>query len=1499
MAGTKIDRRGIRRAHLVSVLESLESRVLLAETFTVINTDDAGAGSLRQAILDANGAAGADAIEFDIPGGGVHTISPASELPAITEELTINGYTQTGASANTLANGSDAVLLIELDGTNAGVGSRGLIIDSSDVTVRGLVINRFAFGIQASAGTANHVIAGNFFGTNAAGTASAGGFQGVGIHLNSAGDSTVGGTSPADRNLFAGYGSGLQIQDSAGNTVQGNYFGTNAAGTAAISSSSIRVTSFTDGSSDNLIGGTAAGAGNLIAGNSSGIVITGGGQDNTIQGNFIGTDATGLAALGGAGIFASDTRNLLIGGTAAGAANVISGNQSTGVSLTATTANVRGNLIGVGADGTTAVANTASGIHIAAGTGAVTIGGTGAGQPNVIANNANFGISLASGSGGGHTILSNSIYNNGVLGIDLLADGSTANDEDDPDTGPNNLQNFPVLSPIRIGQEIGPANTTIGGTLNSTPNTDFTVQLFASDNFNFAGIGQGRTLLATLSVSTDGNGDATFSTDLPNATVPKGTLITATATNDATGDTSEFSRIVAVGAFVVTNTATSGAGSIDNAIKGANIVPGTDNVHFDIPGSGVHTIEIQGLYQITDPVVIDGYTQPGASPNTLANGNDAVLLIELSGQHNYFANITGGGTTVRGLVMNSWSGIAAFIVTGPAGGNIFEGNFIGTQPDGETLEFTNSAGIQVEGSPNNRFGGPSPAQRNLFAGNGTGIQFFSGNPDRSLEGNVIQGNYFGTNADGTAAIQEDSPNAGGITIQVSNEVPTDILIGGSEAGAGNLFSGLWYGLTVSGFGSEPTVRIQGNKIGTDPTGTQDIGNEIFGIGVGGLDNTTSNVTIGGPNPGEGNIIAFNGADAEFGAGIVLGQNGPSFAVGTVIQGNSIFGNKSTTGAGLGIDIGGDGPTANDAGDTDAGPNNKQNYPVITSATESGPNVDIGATLDSTPNTTFHVEFFSTSANGQTFLGSADVTTDGAGNATINESFPGSIPTGGGVVATATDPNGNTSEFTPLELDPVGDQPDLTADPADAPLSVQQGGTASLPVTVSNGGLAVANGPFEVRVFASLDGTLDTNTDTLLGTTIVNQDVPSGGDRNADTTLNVPAILPVGDYTLFVFVDAANAVAEVNEINNTTPGPTLSVTAGPGPGGIQFGRQSPSGKTQVTLTDADQTRVTFRLIGPGVGTVTGGNGAQAFDLALTGTDATSKLVILTQGGDGQVVLSSVTADGQASLKSFVGKTTDLAGNFNLPGVLASLVLDDVLTPGDAPDHLLTIGGAGATEKSKLKIKLDDAGDIDVTSGVLIANLTVDEWAQDVTNNDPDLITAPAIKVIKARGDKKNFNRGDFEAGLNLTDPAQKLKKLTVKGLLANLVIRTAGDVGAIVAGAVRDATVFVGVDPNAPEGTLPGSAQIGTRTLKAFTVKGKPEDFGELGGSLVSDLNLAAANLGSVKLKLVDTASGDGTFGIATQKIKSYRRDNIRLANPPLGANPDLDAQGNFVLRLLA
>ncbi len=283
-------------------------------TFTVTTTADNGSnssptpGSLREAIVNGN-AVGGGTINFNIPGSGVQTITPPASLPDITAPVTIDGYTQPGASPNTLGNGDNAVLLIELNGN----GGSGLSITTANCTVRGLVINGFnrnGIALFESAATNNH-IEGNFIGTNATGTAAVG--NGTGIYFQRANGNQIGGTAPAERNVISGnINYGILIENGGGatgvgNVIQGNYVGTNAAGASAIPNVAGGGIVINSGQ-NNIIGGTTPGARNLVSGNTSpgipGIRILSGfpaASGNVIQGNLVGTDISGIVALGNGG----------------------------------------------------------------------------------------------------------------------------------------------------------------------------------------------------------------------------------------------------------------------------------------------------------------------------------------------------------------------------------------------------------------------------------------------------------------------------------------------------------------------------------------------------------------------------------------------------------------------------------------------------------------------------------------------------------------------------------------------------------------------------------------------------------------------------------------------------------------------------------------------------------------------------------------------------------------------------------------------------------------------------------------------------------------------------------------------------------------------------------------------------------------------------------------------------------------------------------------------
>lgn len=513
--------------------------VAQAATFHVTTTADNGdnnnptPGSLRKAIMDANAHPGVHTIDFNIPGAGVHTISPPQPLPSITGQVVIDGYTQPGASVNTLANGDNAVLLIELDGSNAGTGASGLNLAGIGNTIRGLAINRFSSnGIIATAGAGGNVITGNFIGTDPSGTANAG--NSFGISIANSSNNTIGGTTPAARNLISGnifYGIDI-LGVLSGTIVWGNLIGTDVTGKVALGNNE-GIYSNTPSDKSVTIGGITAASRNVISGNKGdGILLTGTGSGVIVQGNYIGTDVSGNVALGNkdAGIRAI-APGTLIGGAAAGARNIISGNGFPGIYIQSHDTLVFGNSIGYAANGITSLGNGFYGVWIYGPSNNNTIGGPG-GSSNSIAFNGLGGVYVQEGSS--NTISANSITSNKGLGIELYPYGVTPNDSGDGDSGPNNLQNFPAITSATTSGTV----TVIQGTLNSTPVTKFHLEFFANSQPDSTGFGQGETFIGSSDVTTNASGDANFNVGF--SLIPTGKYISATATDPA-GNTSEFS----------------------------------------------------------------------------------------------------------------------------------------------------------------------------------------------------------------------------------------------------------------------------------------------------------------------------------------------------------------------------------------------------------------------------------------------------------------------------------------------------------------------------------------------------------------------------------------------------------------------------------------------------------------------------------------------------------------------------------------------------------------------------------------------------------------------------------------------------------------------------------------------------------------------------------------------------------------------------------------------
>jgi len=486
---------------------------------------------------------------------------------------------------------------------------------------------------------------------------------------------------------------------------------------------------------------------------------------------------------------------------------------------------------------------------------------------------------------------------------------------------------------------------------------------------------------------------------------------------------------LAAATFTVTNTNDSGPGSLRQAILDANANAGADTIAFNIPGGGVQTITpATDLPQITDGVTIDGYTQPGSSVNTDPIATNAVLTILLDGitginDNGLSVGASAGGTTIRGLAFINWG--RGIELNGP--GAFVRGNFIGPVP-GEIYAYQNVTGIYYAGTDlTTVIGGIAPADRNLISGNIAGIAVAS-------SGVTIQGNLVGTDPSGTKSLG----NGQGIMAQLFTP-GAGATVGGTAAGAGNVISGNGGGGIVIHF-NNAAWTIQGNRIGTNATGTGPLGNGS------GFDIEGSGVIIGGTSPGEANVIAYNGY-----AGVYLSAGQ---AVDNRIRGNSIHDNGS-----FGI-IFDPGLYFNDPLDADEGPNHGQNFPIIETVTILAPQsgTHIVGKFNSAPSTTFDLDFYANPAcpnfprellEGETYLGSSQVTTDGSGNATIDVTLAATIQAGQRISATATDPDDNTSEFSQQIV--------FSSTPASGPAA---GGTAFTvsgtdfadPTTVTVGGI---------------------------------------------------------------------------------------------------------------------------------------------------------------------------------------------------------------------------------------------------------------------------------------------------------------------------------------------------------------------------------------------------------------------------------------------------------------
>jgi parallel beta-helix repeat protein len=838
-----------------------------------------GLGSLRQAILDANGSLVlGNTIQFAIPGDGVHTINLFSSLPTISRPVLIDGYSQPGASANTLEVGDDAVLTVELNGASAGANANGLVVSVANTSVRGLVINRFGHaGIELSgAGATNDIVEGNFIGTNSLGTAALRNGQGGGtggvLLINAAHGDIIGGESAAVRNLISGNnGEGVMLlkldgADTHDNTVENNYIGTNASGTAALGNLSSGI--FVPFSGGNKIEGNVVSGNTGFAGIALGGIQPGGGffrlggftssvgdgSSNVVTANLVGTDATGTAALGnfGYGISVDGGNQMTLGGTANGAGNIISGNLREGIHFfdNARTMLVLGNRIGTDLAGVAALGNQSDGISITGGANAVTVGG--ASGRNLISGNTGNGISIITGATG------NLIQGN-YVGIDV--------------TGTSALGNH------MNGVSLNASGNTIGGTTAAARNVlsgnlGDGVRVVAGSGSLVQGNYIGTDFTGTTAVANDLHG-VEADAAAPNVTIGG----TAAGAGNVISGNGNFGLLVAgssnvvAGNFIGTNG--TGTAALSNGQAGMRIT-GANNMIGGAEVGARNVISGQKLSALGNGAGIEIFGT-GASGNVV-QGN--YLGTDVTGTQSV-SNVRGvvvgaGGNLIGGTAAgtgNIISGNSTGIEISGGAGTRVEGNFIGTDLTGTVNLGNFLAGVMIDlvAQPGNVIGGTTAAAGNLISGNRDyGIWIMQ------VSGTIVEGNFIGTDISGTHALG----NIVGIYSYRGSS-----LIGGTTTGAGNLISGnIGAGVYLDTIGVATTNMVQGNRIGTNAAGTAALGN-LVGVYL-----ASPNNTIGGTEVGAGNLISGNansGITLANGSNLVQGNLIGTDASGTVAVPNQI------------------------------------------------------------------------------------------------------------------------------------------------------------------------------------------------------------------------------------------------------------------------------------------------------------------------------------------------------------------------------------------------------------------------------------------------------------------------------------------------------------------------------------------------------------------------------------------------------------------------------------
>ncbi len=1010
------------------------------------------------------GAGTADTINFAIvTASKVISVTASTPEPTISDgSTTIDGYTQTGSSVNTNSTGAlNTVLVVELNGSAASSGSI-ITFASSNNLVRGLVIrNARISGITSSSGANNNTVQGNQIGTTLAGTVAAANVNG-GVVINGGsgwiiGTNGDGSNDAAERNLIsANTQNGVFITStSSSNIVAGNIIGLNKAGTGDLgnSVSGVRITIT---SNSNRIGTNGDGVSddierNVISGNSTIGIYINDSDSNTIAGNYIGpqvggTTCSGITSTGSGMRVESGSDNNIIGTDGSNDANnanernIISCNTEHGVAVDVSgpTGNIiAGNYLGTDVTGAVDLGNTSRGVALAGGALNTRIGTDGNGiadteERNVISGNNEQGIlnigasnnTIIAGNyiginAAGTAALPNTSHGigvNGSTGLRIGTDGSN----DAFNTNERNIISGNTSYGI-VFESSASSNTVAGNYIGlNAAGTAVVANLFQGI---YAYIASNNNVIGTDS-------DGVADTDERN--VISGSSQTGVQIKDSTGT-------IIAGNYIGTDP--TGLLDFGNAFNGI-LFDNADNGRIGTNGDGVNDVGEGNLISGNDGggtgVRTPGlYFVTGSTGNTIAgniigmNASGTAALgnaydgITLDTSNNNVVGVNGDGSAGEANEGNLISGNGRWgILNYHSSSNVYAGNIIGLNITGNADFGNTSGGIDVTSSlgiasNNNRFGtngdGVSDAlERNIISGNGgVGINLVDQDQTSTTTGNVVAGNYIGSDITGLLPFGN-----GGDGIDMYRRFQGTI-IGFDGTGTASVerniivasgWAGIWMGNSTAF--SNNTV-IAGNYIGVGADGTTALGNYV-GIFVDGFVN---DVTIGGDTVAEGNLIANSTGDG----GVELIDDPTADVDGIEISHNSIFGNFD-----MSIDITADvtlyeadGPNPNDVGDGDTNANQGMNYPVITSVSSSGGNTTIVGTLDTASATLATIEVYLTNTavhatnhgDLKTFIGTATPTNASPGNWSliIPDASLSPFQLNPAISTIAIDAAGNTSE----------------------------------------------------------------------------------------------------------------------------------------------------------------------------------------------------------------------------------------------------------------------------------------------------------------------------------------------------------------------------------------------------------------------------------------------------------------------------------------------------------